>query len=52
MRFRSNPNPAAHLAPRPGFATVPCCGRAPHELPQGDRLVVDVSKVTCPGRAR
>lgn len=36
-----------HAAPPHGSAFTPCCGRVPTELPIGDRLALDRSKVTC-----
>lgn len=39
--------PTVHMSPMPGFSKTPCCDKSPLELPIGDVLAVDISKVTC-----
>jgi hypothetical protein len=36
-----------HAPPEPGQTVSPCCGRAVDRLPPYDRIIRDLSKVTC-----
>jgi hypothetical protein len=36
-----------HVCPPDGYATTPCCGKSPFDLPRTDRLTLDPSRVTC-----
>lgn len=36
-----------HRCPPTGSGIMPCCGRAPFEVPRTDRMTLDPSLVTC-----
>ena len=39
--------PTTYLIPGPGHDACPCCGKSPLKLPIGDRLALDMARVTC-----